>query len=94
MLTSKNLSWFSLDLGQLTFDPSVFNTGSHSEEYFGKFVVPGRAGQGEEAFSVLTGVLDVLTCVVCVCERVCHPVNFWWYQRVFYTEVPRYYVSL
>ena len=30
----------------LTFDPSVFDTGSHSEEDLSQFIVAGRAGQG------------------------------------------------
>ena len=45
----------------LTFDPSVFDAGSHSEEDLGQFIVASRAGEGQQTLSILAGILDVLT---------------------------------
>ena len=49
-------------LSQLTFDPSVFDAGSHSEEHFSQFVVASGAGEREKTFTIFTGILDSLTC--------------------------------
>lgn len=41
----------------LTFDASVLNTGSHSQQHFCQLIVASRAGQREKALSIFGGVL-------------------------------------
>ena len=43
--------------GGVTFDASVLNTGSHSQQHFCQLIVASRAGQREKALSIFGGVL-------------------------------------
>ncbi len=42
----------------LTFDTSILYTGSHSEQDLGELIVASRAGQRQEALTILCGILD------------------------------------